>query len=72
MKSEFQSCDYVSSLLAIKKYYSVWRSKSFFNDQQEFESLYQSTDGERLLSVVVELEIFLADKPLDFHDTTSA
>ena len=46
--------------------------RGFFNDQQEFESPYQSIDGERLLSVVVELESFLADKPLDFHDTTSA
>ena len=40
------------------------------NDKQKFESPYQLTDGERLLSVVVGVVSFLAEKPLDFHGTT--
>ena len=37
--------------------------------KQKFEFLYHLIDGERLLSVVVGLVIFSADKPLDFNNT---
>ena len=37
---------------------------------KNFESPYQLNDRERLLSVVVGVVSLLADKPLDFHDTT--
>ena len=36
------------------------------NTKQKFP--YHLIDGERLLSVVVGLGSFSADKPLDFHD----
>ena len=39
------------------------------NTKQKFELLYHLINGERLLSVVVGVVCFLADKPLDFHDT---
>ena len=40
------------------------------NIKQKFEFLFDLIDGERLLSVVVGVVSFLADKPLDFYDTT--
>ena len=38
------------------------------NDKEKFESLYHLFNGERLLSVVVGIVSFLADKLLHFHD----
>ena len=40
------------------------------NIKQKFESPYHLIDGERLLSVVVDLVSFSVDKHSDFHDTT--
>ena len=40
------------------------------NIKQKFEFLYHLIDGEKLLSVVVGVVRFSADKTLDFHDTT--
>ena len=40
------------------------------NDKQKIGSPYQLTDGERLLSIVVTVVNFSADKYLGFHDTT--
>ena len=40
------------------------------NIKQKFGFSYHLIDGERLLSVVIGVESFLTDKPLDFHDTT--
>ena len=40
------------------------------NTKQKFESLYRLIDGERLLSVVLVVVRFSADKSLDFHDAT--
>ena len=39
------------------------------NTKQNFELLCHLIDGERLLPVAVGVVRFLADKPLDFHDT---
>ena len=39
------------------------------NTKQQFDFPYHLIDGEILLSVVVEVVSFSADKSLDFHDT---
>ena len=39
------------------------------NIKQKFKFLYHLIDGEKLLSVVVGVVRFSADKTLDFHDT---
>ena len=39
------------------------------NNKQQFEFPYHLINGERLLSVVVRVVSFKADKPLNFHDT---
>ena len=39
------------------------------NTKQQFDFPYHSIDGERLLSVVVEVVSFWADKSFNFHDT---
>ena len=40
------------------------------NIKRKFEFLYDSIDGERLSSVVIEIGKFLVHEPLDFHYTT--
>ena len=40
------------------------------NIKQKFEFFDHLIDGERLLSVVVEVVSFLVNNPLDFHDKT--
>ena len=42
--------------------------QSPLNTKQKFEFSYHFIDGERLLSVLVGVLRFSADKPLDFHD----
>ena len=39
------------------------------NTKQKFEFRYHLIDGEKLLSAVLVVVSFSADKPLDFHDT---
>ena len=38
--------------------------------KQKFQFPYHLIDGERLVSVMLEVVRFTAEKPLDFHDTT--
>ena len=40
------------------------------NIKQKLEFSNQLIDGERLLPAIVRVTSFLADKPLDFYDTT--
>ena len=58
-----------SSPVAVTKS-CVFFKKLPLNTKQKFESLYHLIDGERLLSLVVEVVSFSPDKPFDFDGTT--